>query len=111
MLADAKEPSQAQAVQIDHIVPLSEAWSSGAFAWRPERRMRFANHLAGLLASNGPTNASKGDDDPAAWRPRKGFQCEYAARWIGVKARWGLDVDQSEVRALEEMLGYCTATG
>lgn len=107
VLDDMKDQAQAQAVQIDHVVPLSEAWSSGAFGWQPERRVQFANDLRGLLASDGPTNASKGDDDPAAWRPRKGYQCQYAARWVGVKARWGLEIDASEKQALEEMLDYC----
>lgn len=106
-LTDAKAPAQAQSVQIDHVVPLSEAWSSGAWRWGPERRAAFANDLGVLLAVDGPTNASKGDDDPAAWRPRKGYQCEYARRWITVKATWDLEVDASERRALEDMLGYC----
>ncbi len=106
-LSDAKEPAQAQAVQIDHVVPLSEAWSSGAWSWTAERRSAFANDLGVLLAVDGPTNASKGDDDPAAWRPRKGYQCEYARRWITVKAEWALEVDASERNALEEMLGFC----
>jgi len=106
-LTDAKEPAQAQAVQIDHVVPLSEAWSSGAWSWSAERREQFANDLAGLLAVDGPTNASKGDDDPAAWRPRKAYQCAYARRWITLKATWQLEVDVSEERALAEMLGTC----
>lgn len=104
---DLKDPSQAQAIQIDHIVPLGEAWSSGASSWSDRRRVGFANDLAELIAVDGPTNASKGDDDPAAWRPRKSFQCEYAVRWIAAKWRWKLAVDESEKRALREMLGFC----
>jgi hypothetical protein len=106
-MSDLKDLRQAQAVQIDHVVPLAEAWRSGAHSWRPQRRERFANDLSGLLAVDGPTNMSKGDDDPAAWRPRKDYQCQYAARWVDVKHRWRLGVDPSEVAALEEMLGYC----
>jgi hypothetical protein len=104
---DLKEPGQAQAIQIDHIVPLSEAWRSGASRWPEDRRRAFANDLDNLLAVDGPTNMSKGDDDPAGWRPRKGFQCAYAARWIETKKRWSLAADDSERRALGEMLGYC----
>src|SRR5204862_521212 len=81
---------QAQAIQIDHIVPLSEAWRSGASRWSPDRRRAFANDLDNLLAVDGPTNMSKSDDDPAGWRPRKGFQCAYAARWVETKMRWAL---------------------
>ncbi|MEZ0578146.1 HNH endonuclease family protein [Nocardioides sp. MH1] len=104
---DLKDLSQAQAIQIDHVVPLAEAWASGADAWTGDERRTYANDLSELLAVDGPTNASKGDDDPAAWRPRKDFQCEYAKRWIRTKYRYDLAVDPSEVKALQEMLGYC----
>ena len=107
VLTDMKEMRQSMAIQIDHIVPLSEAWVSGASAWSSDRRHRFANDLNELLAVDGPTNESKGDGDPAAWRPRKGYQCTYAERWIGVKLRWDLAADPSEVLALRQMLSYC----
>jgi len=107
VLDDLKDLSQAQAVQIDHIVPLAEAWISGADAWSASRRLRFANDLDELLAVDGPTNASKSDDDPAAWRPRAAYQCTYAERWIDTKARWHLAVDTSERRALGDMLHGC----
>jgi hypothetical protein len=104
---DLKDPRQAEAVQIDHVVPLAEAWVSGAAGWPRDRRELFANDLRELLAVDGPTNMSKGDGDPAAWRPRKGYQCTYARRWIAVKTRWRLAVDPAEVAALRDMLGYC----
>lgn len=105
---DLKDRAQAQAIQIDHVVPLAEAWVSGAAGWTDDRRREFANSLPELLAVDGPTNAGKGDGDPAAWRPKKAYQCAYAIRWIGVKATWSLAVDDSERRALTEMLGYCS---
>jgi hypothetical protein len=104
---DLKDLHQAQAIQIDHVVPLAEAWVSGASAWKPRRRLRYANDLGDLVAASGPVNASKGSSDPAAWRPKKRYQCGYATRWIQIKARWRLAVDPSEVAALEEMLGTC----
>ena len=104
---DLKDLHQADAIQIDHVVPLAEAWRSGASRWSDQRRRRFANDRTELLAVDGPTNASKGDGDPAAWRPRKAYQCTYAIRWITVKTRWHLDVDSSERRALGEMLDFC----
>jgi hypothetical protein len=104
---DLKDLGQAEAIQIDHIVPLAEAWVSGARRWSADRREVFANDLAELLAVDGPTNMSKSDDDPAAWRPRKGYQCTYARHWISVKARYHLAVDPSEKAALEQMLGFC----
>jgi glutathionyl-hydroquinone reductase len=104
---DLKDLQQAEAIQIDHIVPLAEAWVSGADHWTRDRREAFANDLHELLAVDGPTNMSKGDGDPAAWRPRKGYQCTYARRWIAVKTAWHLAVDPSEKSALEDMLGFC----
>lgn len=104
---DLKDLRQAQAIQIDHVVPLAEAWRSGASSWGSSRRRAFGNALAVLLASDGPTNAAKGDDDPAAWRPRRPYQCEYAVRWVAVKSEWSLSVDRSESRALREMLAAC----
>jgi len=102
-----KDQVQAQAIQIDHVVPLAEAWVSGATYWSRDRRQSFANDLAELLAVDGPTNASKGSGDPAAWRPKKEFQCDYARRWIALKATWNLALDGSELRALTEMLAFC----
>jgi hypothetical protein len=104
---DLKDLHQAEAIQIDHVVPLAEAWVSGARRWTRERRELFANDLGELLAVDGPTNMSKGDGDPAAWRPRQGYQCSYARRWIAVKTAWHLAVDPSERSALEDMLGVC----
>jgi hypothetical protein len=104
---DLKDLRQAEAIQIDHVVPLAEAWVSGADHWSHDRREAFANDLHELLAVDGPTNMSKGDSDPAEWRPRKGYQCTYARRWIAVKTAWHLAVDPSEKSALEDMLGFC----
>jgi hypothetical protein len=104
---DLKDLAQAEAIQIDHVVPLAEAWVSGARGWSRDRREVFANDLGELLAVDGPTNMSKGDGDPAAWRPRQGYQCAYARRWIAVKLRYGLAVDPPEKAALTQMLGYC----
>ena len=104
---DLKDLGQAEAIQIDHVVPLAEAWVSGARRWSRDRREVFANDLGELLAVDGPTNAAKGDDDPAAWRPRKGYQCTYARRWIAVKTRYHLAVDAPERSALQQMLTFC----
>jgi hypothetical protein len=104
---DLKDLRQAEAIQIDHVVPLAEAWVSGARRWSRTRREVFANDLGELLAVDGPTNMSKGDGDPASWRPRRGYQCTYARRWISVKTRYRLEIDGSEKAALNQMLGLC----
>lgn len=105
---DLKDPEQAQALPIDHVVPLAEAHRSGASAWSAERRTEFANDLGGLVASDGSANSDKGDADPSRWRPpNEGVWCAYALVWIDVKAEWSLAVDTAEVAALQEMLDRC----
>jgi len=104
---DLKNLRQAEAIQIDHVVPLAEAWVSGARRWSRTRREAFANDLGELLAVDGPTNMSKGDGDPASWRPRRGYQCTYARRWIAVKTHYRLEIDGSEKAALNQMRGLC----
>jgi hypothetical protein len=102
-----KDPHQALGVQIDHVVPLAEAWVSGASRWPATLRERFANDLDELDAASPATIKDKGDYDVAAWRPEKPYQCDYARRWISVKTQWHLAVDRKEKRTLVKMLGQC----
>lgn len=96
---------------IDHTVPLKEAWDSGAWAWTPARRRAFANDLddwRSLRAVTASSNRSKGDKDPAQWLPpRVAFRCVYANQWIAVKTRWSLKVDSAERSALRQLLELC----
>jgi hypothetical protein len=97
-------------VDIDHMVPLAEAWSSGAWAWTTSRRQTYANDLGGpeLWAVTDNVNQSKGDQDPATWQPPlSSFRCTYARAWIQVKWYYGLSVDSAEKSALNGMLGTC----
>ncbi|MBQ1023376.1 HNH endonuclease family protein [Micromonospora sp. C95] len=97
-------------ISIDHVVPLAEAWRSGAWAWTTSRRQTYANDLGGpeLWAVTGTVNSSKGDKDPAAWKPpRAAFHCTYARAWIQVKWYYGLTVNSAEKSALNTMLNTC----
>jgi hypothetical protein len=96
------------AVQIDHVVALSDAWQKGAQQLTVEQRTAFANDQLNLQATNGPTNMQKGDGDAATWLPpNKGFRCEYVARQISVKATYSLWVTQAEHDAMARILGDC----
>lgn len=102
--------TQASDLDIDHMVPLAEAWASGAWSWTTSRRQSFANDLAGpqLWAVTDNVNQAKSDKDPAEWKPSvAAFRCTYARAWIQVKWSWGLTVDSSEKSALNTMLGAC----
>ncbi|MDQ4503077.1 HNH endonuclease family protein [Sinomonas sp. ASV322] len=95
-------------VQIDHVVPLSDAWQKGAQQWTAERRREFANDPANLLAVDGPANQEKGDGDLATWLPpAKSFRCEYAVRIVEIKAAYGLRMTDEERRRAGELLGQC----
>ncbi len=92
------------------MVPLAEAWASGARRWPEVRRDEFANDLwaYSLIAVSASSNRSKSDQDPAEWMPEKqGFACRYIARWIAVKFRWRLSVDQPERAFLADALSGC----
>jgi hypothetical protein len=109
---DAKTYSDPDLIDIDHMVPLANAWRSGADSWPDDRRAEFANDLTRpqLLAVSRATNRAKGDQDPSQWKPaNRDYRCEYARRWIVVKSFWGLTVTDREKTALREMLGTCRA--
>ncbi|MDQ0117971.1 hypothetical protein J2T22_001144 [Pseudarthrobacter defluvii] len=96
------------AVQIDHVVALSDAWQKGAQQLTTEQRTAFANDPLNLQATDGPMNQQKGDGDAATWRPpAKGFRCEYVARQVSVKARYSLWVTQAEHDAIAGILATC----
>jgi hypothetical protein len=99
-------------LDVDHVVPLHEAWLSGASSWDAATRTAFANDLDSpeLLAVTPATNRSKGDQDPASWQPpNRDEWCAYAAAWVRVKARWQLTADEAEIAALRNMLNGCPA--
>lgn len=102
---DGKTVRKASGLDVDHMVPLAEAWDSGARRWSARQREAFANDLYkfSLVAVTLSSNRSKGDRDPADWLPtRRGFGCIYLVRWTAVKYRWRLTVDEREKQAILE---------
>ncbi|MHB9754008.1 HNH endonuclease family protein [Streptomyces sp. BYX5S] len=102
--------SAASDVDIDHIVPLSEAWKSGASSWTTTKRQGFANDLTRpqLIAVTDNVNQSKGDQDPAEWMPsRTAYTCTYLRMWVHVKHYYALSVDSAEKSAIQSGLSGC----
>ncbi|MCI6773906.1 MAG: DUF1524 domain-containing protein [Bifidobacterium pseudolongum] len=96
------------AVQIDHVVALSDAWQKGAQQLTEDERRNLANDPYNLLAVDGPSNQRKSDGDAATWLPSNtGFRCEYVARQIGVKQKYRLWVTQAEHDAMANVLATC----
>lgn len=103
--------TNASGFDIDHMVPLKEAWDSGAHSWDSATREAFANDLSldeSLIAVSASSNRSKSDRDPADWLPPSaGYRCAYVTSWITVKKTWNLSVDQREHDALAAVLANC----
>jgi len=96
------------AVQIDHVVALSDAWQKGAQQLSAGQRLAFANDPLNLLAVDGPANMQKSDGDAATWLPpNTSYRCAYVARQISVKASYALWVTQAEHDAMARILGSC----
>jgi hypothetical protein len=107
---DNKTVTDATTLDIDHMVPLANAWRSGANTWTDDKRSEFANDITRpqLFAVSASVNRAKGDQDPSQWKPPyRGYWCEYAQDWIAVKRHWELTVTEAEKKALVDMLGTC----
>lgn len=99
-------------IDIDHMVPLAEAWDSGARNWTSTQRMNYANDLGDYRTLVGVTdtvNQAKGDQDPATWLPQYD-KCRYLREFVAVKIRWRLSVDSAEKTAMQNLASGCTNT-
>lgn len=96
---------------VDHFVPLKEAWDSGAWDWDAETRQAFANDLdfaPSLIAVSASSNRSKSASDVTEWLPtNQDYWCVYATSWVQVKLRWSLSVDSAEESKLLAMSEAC----
>lgn len=101
-------PRTSQEVQIDHVVALSDAWQKGAQRWSAAKRELFANDFLELRAVDGHSNGSKSDSDAASWLPpHKKYRCEFVARQIAVKKKYGLWVTPAEHDVMARILKTC----
>jgi hypothetical protein len=106
--------TDASKLDVDHLVPLQEAWQSGADKWSKKKRQDFANDLSegnSLIAVTLGTNRSKGSKEPQNWLPTSSYVCQYLIDWVDVKKRWNLSVDQVEKDFIVNALNTCTNGG
>lgn len=106
--AFTRGPTTSEAVQIYHVISLSDAWCRGAREWDDQRRRDFANDPRNLLTVVGQANFDKAFRDATAWLPpNQAFRCQFVARQIDVKAAYGLWVSKNEKRAMDDVLARC----
>jgi hypothetical protein len=107
---DGVSQTSASALDIDHMVPLAEAWDSGASSWSAATRQAYANDLGdsrSLVGVTAAENRAKGDQDVAEWLPGR-EQCRYLREFVAVKLRWRLTVDSAERSAMSALASGCT---
>ncbi|WP_419789246.1 HNH endonuclease family protein, partial [Prescottella equi] len=108
-IAFTRGEGTSNAVQIDHIVALSDAWQKGAQQLDEQTRRNLANDPLNLQAVDGPTNGQKSDGDAATWLPpNKAYRCTYVTRQFEVKLKYGLWMTQAEKDAIARELASCT---
>lgn len=96
------------AIQIDHVVALSDAWQKGAQQLTPDQRITLANDPLELLAVDGVLNQQKSDGDAATWLPpNKAFRCTYVTTQIQVKKKYNLWITRPEYEAMNTALAGC----
>jgi len=106
---DGKTLTNASQLDVDHLVPLAEAWRSGAWKWTSAQRQAYANDLEdsrALIAVTLSSNRSKGDKDPSKWMPVNG-QCTYVENWVAIKTKYALTFDELEASKLVRIIEGC----
>lgn len=108
IIAFTRGSDTSSAIQIDHVVALSDAWQKGAQQFTSKQRITLANDSLELLAVDGLTNMQKSDGDAATWLPpNRPFRCQYVARQIAVKQKYNLWLTQAEHDAMTNILDKC----
>ena len=106
---DGKTHTKDSGLDVDHLVPLAEAWRSGAWAWTDKERENYANFIEQewmLNAVTASVNRSKSDRDIANWLPAKNV-CTYLRGWVIVKTYFNLTVDAAEAKVIDKNYSTC----
>jgi hypothetical protein len=93
-------------VQIDHMVPLKEAYLAGAHTWSRAKRCVYANFTGmkdHLITASNFENLSKSDKTPENYiPPNKDYVCTYLKNWLTVKLIWKLSMTRPEAMAIKK---------
>lgn len=91
-------------IQIDHFVPLKNAYMTGGFEWSQRKRCLYANYMGNdfhLLSVSGKENQRKSDHTPSQYMPtNREYTCTYLRQWLELKAIWALRITPKEATAI-----------
>ncbi|QDK38394.1 HNH endonuclease family protein [Bdellovibrio sp. NC01] len=100
--------TKASDIQIDHFVPLKNAYVSGAYKWDYSKRCLYANFLGNsfhLISADGSQNEKKSDSSPELYMPpNKEYACQYLQQWLKVKMIWELGLTPPEKDAVVKLI-------
>lgn len=100
------ELTSSREIQIDHMVPLKNAYISGAYKWDYKMRCLYANYMGfhdHLLPASGKQNMAKGDRGPEKYLPPElSYRCQYIKNWLTIKFIWRLNMNPDEAQAIHE---------
>lgn len=103
-----KKITDSSTIDIDHIVPLSNAARNGGQEWTNEKKEEFANDLDNLLATSAKENRAKGDKGPGEYMPpNKSYHCQYAKSYISIAYKYELTITESDYKVLSETIQAC----
>lgn len=103
-----KKITDVSKVDIDHVIPLSNAARNGGQAWTLAQKEAFANDPDNLLATSAKENRSKGDKGPGQYMPPlKLYGCNYAKTYITLSYKYNLTITETDKDVLEKTLKSC----
>ena len=95
--------------QIEHIVAIHEAHTSGLCTVDTETKRTFAGDLLNLTLAGGDVNSAKSNLDAFDWLPEQN-RCWFARRVVEIKLKYAMTADRDEADALERVLSGCEST-
>lgn len=97
-----------QPTQVDHLIPLSVAWATGAAEWPADKRLQLANDPSNLQVTT--ANQLKNDSTPSQWMPIASYTCEYSTRYVQVAHAYELEISSADRTKLAAALSQCAST-
>jgi hypothetical protein len=100
--------TNANELDLDHIVPLKFAHGHGGAIWSTELKEKFANDYDNLLLVQASLNRQKGAKGLAEWLPpNHQYRCAYIVKFNTVMDNYGLSYIPSEKRIINRMVAAC----